>query len=280
MTDNKKNEQKSLSASQPETDQDQLDAGATLKAAREAQKLSLKDVSEKTRLPVEVLDKLETMSIDPADGSWIRMHAINYANLLGLDSQAIAAGFSVERGQPDVSKMPAYQMRMKEATQRKRLIPAVIAAGCVVLVCGAAVYIYSSSTPNDDHQSVSGTVTLPALPGEYTTAKQSSARLHEELSVRATRSAWIEVRGSDGTIFRNRNMSEGEIYYPRLNAGWTITVRDAGAFEWWLGDFRIGSAGEDGERVYSASVDRTLSSGLTERQKAMAEAGQSDGAPQ
>jgi len=280
MTDTDTTDQKSSSSSQPEMVPAELNSGAVLKTAREAKKLSLKDVSEKTRLSVEVLDKLETMSIDPSDGSWVRMHAISYANFLELDAQAIATGFSVERAQPDLSKMPAHRMRLKEATHRKRLIPAAIATGCILLICGAAIYIYSSQTPSDTHQSVSGTVTLPPLPNEYETAKQHRASQRVDLSIRAIRASWIEVRGSDGTIFRNRSMSAGEVYYPRVNAGWTVTVRDASAFEWWLGDYRIGPAGEDGQRLYSASVDRALSAGLAQHQQAMAETGRNDGASQ
>ena len=98
------------------------------------------------------------------------------------------------------------------------------------------------------------------------------AEASQEFSLQATKSAWIEVRGSDGTVFRSRNMSAGETYFPRMGAGWTITVRDAGAFEWRLGDDVYATVGDDQQALYSLSVDNVLEAAVAAQSAALAEA--------
>ncbi|MEM9377866.1 MAG: RodZ domain-containing protein, partial [Pseudomonadota bacterium] len=99
-----------------------------------------------------------------------------------------------------------------------------------------------------------------------------SAVSQDEFSIRATKRAWIEVRGSDGTVFRNRQMNAGEIYYPRMEAGWTITVRDAGAFEWRLGEQSLDVVGGDQQALYSVSIDSAYDSLMQAQRAALAEA--------
>ena len=72
-------------------------------------------------------------------------------------------------------------------------------------------------------------------------------------------------------MFRNRQMQADETYYPRTGAGWTITVRDAGAFEWRLGESPAGRIGEADQALYSVSVDTAMNSALEARSAALAD---------
>jgi len=75
------------------------------------------------------------------------------------------------------------------------------------------------------------------------------------LTLTAQSSAWLEVRGADGTIFRSRKMAAGEAYHPRIGAGWTVTARDGGAFIWTVGDIALGPLGDVASPVFAVSVD-------------------------
>ena len=75
------------------------------------------------------------------------------------------------------------------------------------------------------------------------------------LVLTAVSQGWIEVRGADGTIFRSRVMAAGETYHPRLGAGWTISAKNGGAFEWRVGDAVVRMLGTEGVPVYALSVD-------------------------
>lgn len=79
-----------------------------------------------------------------------------------------------------------------------------------------------------------------------------------DLTLRAVSRAWIEVRGSDGTVYLSRELAPGDVYVPRVGAGWTITARDGGAFEWYLSGQSLGTLAETGLPVYSAAVDEAM----------------------
>ena len=79
-----------------------------------------------------------------------------------------------------------------------------------------------------------------------------------QLELVAVRQGWLEIRGADGTIFRSRVMAAGENYFPRLDAGWTVSAKDGGAFQWRVGDVVIGPLGPEGAAVFSVSVDQKL----------------------
>mgnify|MGYP000144221309 CR=1 FL=1 len=124
--------------------------------------------------------------------------------------------------------------------------------------------------------------TFDTYPSAYANMAEGSdlaAETGEEFGIVANKRAWIEVRGSDGTVFRNREMSPGEVYFPRTGAGWTITVRDGGAFEWQLGDLTAAAVGEPGQALYSISVDGALGAAVDARSAAMAEAPRSGDRP-
>jgi hypothetical protein len=53
-------------------------------------------------------------------------------------------------------------------------------------------------------------------------------------------------------------MAEGEGYFPRLKAGWTVSARNGGAFEWRVGEVSVGPLGPEGAQVFSVSVDEQL----------------------
>jgi ribulose-5-phosphate 4-epimerase/fuculose-1-phosphate aldolase len=95
-----------------------------------------------------------------------------------------------------------------------------------------------------------------------------------ELSIVALKPAWIEVRGSDGTIFRSRTMARGEVYYPRMDAGWTVTARNPNACVWALDGEQIMPMGQADSPIYSLSVDTMAQQLVTLRREQLAEATQ------
>ena len=87
---------------------------------------------------------------------------------------------------------------------------------------------------------------------------ETRAPVELPLEILAVRQGWLEVRGADGTIFLSRTLAEGETYFPRLNAGWTVSARNGGDFQWRVGDVVIGPVGPDGAQVFSLAVDEQI----------------------
>ena len=74
--------------------------GSGLKTARESKGLSLKDVNEKTRISVSILDAIENdrFHLLPP-GVYTRNFIRTYADFLGVDSQELLDHFTKEREQ-------------------------------------------------------------------------------------------------------------------------------------------------------------------------------------
>jgi len=229
-----------------------VSAGSRLRAAREGKSLSIAEVAQKTRLTREMLSALEAMETDHVSPTILRMQAATYASFLGLPSEDIANAYATSRKVTKAESLPSSKMQASESLSQKIAWPTAIAAAVVVV---GAFGIMSLGAGSQATEELPVYRQVAAGEGSSFDTAQTVGLTKQELSVRAIKSGWIEVRGSDGTIFRNRMMSKGETYYPRMKAGWTVTVRNAGAFEWWLGEQRIGPIGEHGQSVYSASVD-------------------------
>lgn len=251
---------------------DELEApsvGVILRQTREEQQLELRDVALKTRQSQETLASLEAEETDHIPASILRLQARNYARFLGLPEDEIVAAFAKDRGVTNVASMPA------QATESKLPMRSMVIGGGALLALAMVVGAVSLlSTPSDaasdDPLAISARL-APAFDRD-TSSTVLSVNVSQEFSIQARETAWIEVRGSDGTVFRSRNMRAGETYFPRADAGWTITVRDAGAFEWQLGDRSAGLVGEPGQSLFSVSVDAAHQAAVQAQNTALAEA--------
>ncbi len=247
----------------------QLTIGERLRAAREGRDLSLKDVAATTHQSIDVLAAMEAMQTDHMSPTILRLQAGSYADFLGLPSAEIVAGFSVSRGATVTANMPGEKLRATQVETRRKLWPIGLAAA-VIVAAGVAFWMFQTPASPRTEAPTATRVIIPPTPSR-SAPKPTRLIAAPEISIRANSSAWIEVRGSDGTIFRNRKMSKGEVYYPRMNAAWTVTVRDAGAFEWWLGSHLVGPLGETGVPIYSVSVDNATTLGQEQLSTALAD---------
>ena len=252
-----------------ENDAIAMTAGARLLEARQARQLNLRDVAEKTRQSKETLQALETMETAHMPPSLVRLQARNYARFLGLPEDEIASGF---QGAQETANPMTEAVRAKAAPVPAQAV--LYGAGAIVIgaaIVGGAILVSQPTVPETNDPLAISARLAPAFAdtGEIDSLVRE---VGEEFGIIATRPAWIEVRGSDGTVFRNREMHVGETYYPRVGAGWTITVRDAGAFQWYLGDTAGAMLGESDQALYSVSVDEALASTVEARSSALAQA--------
>ena len=103
--------------------------GESLRAARARQRMKLPEVAEKTRIPLERLEALETDRYgDLPDDVYLRGAIRNYAIFLGLDPDAMVAIYRVARPQAE-KRAP---LSVAPTTRTVALVPATI--GVLVLV--------------------------------------------------------------------------------------------------------------------------------------------------
>ncbi len=243
--------------------------GERLREAREAKSLQLRDVARETRQSQDTLAALEEMETAHIPDSILRLQARNYARFLGLPEEEVASAYAASRGATNASAMPV-EVEAKTVPTRMILAAAAAVFAIGVIGTGLSLLLQPATQPSTDQLAISARLAPSTVQEIDFAALRVDAG--QEFSLRATESAWIEVRGSDGTVFRSRNMSAGETYFPRTGAGWTITVRDAGAFEWRLGDDVYAAVGEDEQALYSLSVDNVLEAAVAAQSAALAEA--------
>ncbi len=271
-----------------------LRVGPCLREIRERSGRCVEDVARELKFQIAYVEAIEAMDMTRIARGYRAPRIIAYARHLGLSGQAVLDAYREEcevLAQETQSETSAVETR---ASPRHAipLTPALIGGA---LVAGAAMVsgLVALSWPSGNGApepvaAISATppaaervsdrrdtamMALPALPA----LEADRAVTDLPLSITATRRAWIEVRGADGTIFRSRDMAAGETYHPRIGAGWTVTARDGGAFEWRVGDAVVGTLGETGADVYAASVDAAARRAASATAPALAATG--DGTP-
>lgn len=247
--------------------------GERLRDAREAKSLQLRDVARQTRQSQDTLAALEEMETEHIPDSILRLQARNYARFLGLPEEEVASAYAANRGATNASAMPV-EVEGKKVPTRMILVAAAAVFAVGVVGTGISLMLQPATQQSADQLAISARLAPNTVQEIDFAALRVDAG--QEFSLRAREHAWIEVRGSDGTVFRSRDMRAGETYFPRMGAGWTITVRDAGAFEWRLGDDVYATVGEDEQALYSVSVDNVLEAAVAAQSAALAEAAGSD----
>lgn len=237
-----------------EVSEPDLTPGERLKAARESREESLKDVAGRTHQSVDTLRALEEMATDTMSPTVIRMHAVRYAKAVDLPEAEIADAFAATR-----AMMSVDDARVGAGTGFKAWPKIALAGlGLAILAIGglSAASLLSGSETDIDKIPVSTRILPSTRSAALETNPAYQVQARSEFAIRARKPSWIEVRASDGTVFRSREMSPGEVYYPRMNAGWTVTVRDASAFEVLQDGRVIMPFGDEATPLYSASIDR------------------------
>ena len=243
--------------------------GPRLRAAREAMGKTIEDAAKSTRIQKDYLIALEDMRPNLIPGmpktlSYLRGYLVSYVKWVGLpDVDDVVNRFLLECGL--LGEKQEEQPQLEERTDRSagagwmKPLAAVAAVGLMALGAGGA-YLFMNTT----QLSTSGPVIVAAIetvqpeaPMVETTTLGVVA-VTPNLTLRALERSWIEVRGADGTVYLSKQLNAGEVYIPRVGAGWTVTARDGSAFEWRLDGASLGLLSDTGQPVYAASVDRAL----------------------
>lgn len=238
-----------------------LRMGQVLRRVREALGLNLIDIAKETRIRENFLMGIERMEVQTIAPGYLKAYLLTYARYLGLPEQEVVQRYTRECGGlaevKSAAPVPKIGQIQKKSTKWP-LIVAVTAILAAVIAAGVTAMVMMNTTAEEP---------LSEAPVAVSGARDSlfdDARLDARapvelpLEIVAVRQSWLEVRGADGTIFLSRTLAEGETYFPRLNAGWTVSTRNGGDFIWRVGEVVIGPVGPEGAQVFSISVDDQL----------------------
>ena len=238
-----------------------LRMGQVLRRVRETLGLEIADVSRDTLMRKDYLMWIERMEVGELPGGGYLTAILNtYAKYLKLPEKEVIRVYSQECGAVQEVQNDAPVPKIGEIGPEKSRWPLAVAAAALLVVLGAgAIGVSQLVRPNVELEPQAGVVAVngarDSLFADVETSKRPAPK-DLPLELVAVKQGWLEVRGADGTIFRSRVMAEGESYFPRLNAGWTVSARDGSAFEWRVGDVTVGPLGPEATPVFSASIRR------------------------
>ena len=239
--------------------------GERLKAMRETLGVTIADIASETFNNKLHLEAIESMYVSNLPAGMLTPMLRTYCNVLNFPADTIIHDYTAECGAVETVEKAAIPVKpsgpsIKINTNGRAI--AMVAATASVALIGLiwGVNSFTGAAPASETPGLMAS--LPAVNGANESLFSDAEPLVAgsdialmPLSLTAVSQGWIEVRGADGTIFRSRMMSAGESYHPRLGAGWTVSARDGGAFEWRVGEVVIGLLGTESAPVYAVSID-------------------------
>lgn len=269
-----------------------------LRTTRETLGVTIEKVAQETKIHKDYITALEANEPHilpgmPRHQTYLRGYLKTYARYLGFKDQDGFAdcyleecGFSAgapattlepastaKASRPAPVRKPLSQPRPAAQAKTNRGVGAksILLAILIVALSGAAMAwflgpwskpVAATPTPAEPPVLTSPVEAAPAVvqpeAAPVETIRPGIPAAAPNLSLKAIKNGWITVTGSDGTVYLSKEMEAGQVYLPRVNAGWTVTVRDGGAFEWRLNGQSLGLLGAEGAPAYALSVDEAL----------------------
>ena len=238
-----------------------LRMGQVLRRVREVLGYQLTDIAKETRIRDNFLMGIERMEVQTIAPGYLKAYLLTYARYLGLPEQEVVQRYTRECGVLDEVKTAAPVPKIGQIDKKATKWPLIVAGVALlaaVIAAGVTAMVMMTNAPEEPLSEAPVAVSGARDSLFADVRPEAGAAVELPLEIFAARQGWLEVRGADGTIFLSRTLAEGESYFPRLNASWTVSARNGGDFQWRVGDVVIGPIGPDGAQVFSVSVDEQL----------------------
>lgn len=237
--------------------------GDRMRATRLSRGLEIDDVARQLRLRREYITAIEAMQVNRLPKGFVNPYIRDYARALGMNQNECVELFNSQCGALAQAVPEQVVVRKDEGEKTANLMKAGLAVLGLCVAAGLGFAGYKFITTPDETEMVAPAPTI-AITSPYndgsrlpvTASPALSAAMNAfNLEIRADRRAWIEIRGADGTLFVDRQLSRGEVYDLRVGAGWTLTTQDAGAFSWLVDGEAVSPVGEADQPIYTLDID-------------------------
>jgi cytoskeletal protein RodZ len=244
------------------------DIGTRLKEARERRKLTLADISTRTKIPVHELDAIEHNDFHRLPGGVFRKAFIRaFAAEVGADGNALASEYretyEIDRA---ALAMAAAAAAKRDVSRERWFIGAAACAGVLVAAGLTAVSVALVRQRGEKAPSVENTIESvptktrgPALPAGVTSAPAGAASRTAgpatarpgaplRLEIRVERSCWVSA-SADGKRVLFRVLAPGERSQIDARDAIDLRVGDAGAVTFLINGAPGRALGASGEVV-------------------------------
>lgn len=223
--------------------------GARLREARETLSLDMDTVAGALKINSGYIDAIENLNKAalPSIG-YVLGYVRAYAQFVGLDGQAAVEDFKTDS---EVPENLGLRDRPHFVPKRQiRLPKGFFAASTVLSAMAVLAFWYSSKT--DAHSAALTAQT--DFNGAEVQTMQSETIDPNRILIKATSPSWIEIKDEDQKVIISRILVTGESWEGHQDDNVTVSARDSGALEIYLGKDLIGQLGTKGVPVADVSV--------------------------
>lgn len=222
-------------------DEKAVDVGARLQQAREQKKLTLRDISNATKIPVTLLAAIEHDDFAHLPAGMVRRAYVRaFATEVGVDGEALVRAYrsQFESDMLPVPSVPSRPVYEEPPASLGRFVA--MLAGASVLIAAVVVFnplrfLGTRAAPTPVHEpaqadpvSAAPPASAQPMPQVVPTANADSHVAPLRLEIRLSQRSWVSV-SADGKRVIYRIMESGETGVVDAQEGITMRVGDAGA---------------------------------------------------
>lgn len=239
-----------------------LRAGDQLRQKREELGYSLDEATYGTKIRAEYLSALEDMNTKALPAiAFATGYVRTYAKYLKLDADAMCEQYRAECGHLSAYLAQKEQARLQQEEAARRMpykAMGLVAASFLVMALAAGGYFYLRPTNPVENPIIVADASAALTEAENDTVSDIVHIGPNQIDIMALETAFLEMRGADGTVYISRQLEAGEVYSPRAEAGWVAYSEQAQNFEVYVNGEAVGPLGNSQDAVYAWRIDQVL----------------------
>ncbi|WP_154813726.1 helix-turn-helix domain-containing protein [Hellea balneolensis] len=216
--------------------------GTELRDARQALGLSYADLSDMTRIKPQFLEAIESLSsADLPSIGYVLGYVRSYAKAVGFDGASAVARYKVDSQVPENLGM---RDRPHFVPQRKIRLPRGFFSAVTVLAVAGMLTVWYGTQTETRAAMLNGPDLTPSA-----TESQTAIIDPNMLTVKALAPSWVQIKDESGRVIISRIFVTGEVWQTQRGSGASISARDGGAIQLYVGEGDAGLLGERGVAV-------------------------------
>lgn len=225
--------------------------GDALRAARLRSELTPADIGEMLNLKPAFITAIETLNLEalPAQGYTLG-YVRAYAQAMGLSAEDTIADFRRDTNLSDSLSQRGHRLSLIERSP-VRLPRGFFAALTIILSVGALGLWYGSQSA-----SFADSVPVAEMMAPETDPEILPIADPNILTLKANAATWVEIFDASGQKKLSRIFVPGETYETTRGANITLSTRDGGALDLYVGGEKLKTLGARGERLTALSLNQ------------------------
>ena len=205
---------------------------------------------------VQAIEALDRNALPPI--GYVLGYVRAYAGLVGIDPKQAVEDFKTDSEVPENLGM---RDRPHFVPKRQLRLPKGFFAAATLLACGAVLATWYASKTDAQATALTTTATITA-PAEIPVAAEIDP---DRMLIKATAPSWVEIRDKDGQRLISRILVIGESWEASKDAGVSLSARDAGALDLYIGKDLMGQLGPKGVSIENVPMPGIHPEFMTEK---------------